>query len=75
MRPLSKTNTLTQTLRCTLSIASIPNACAHMHKSLVLVIGELHTCLWEPNAATVRLLALAEKLKVRLTFAASKEGH
>lgn len=62
-------------LRCTLSIASIPNVCAHMHKSLGLVIGELPICQWEPNAATVRLLALAEKLKARLTFAASKEGH
>ena len=48
-----------------------------MHKSLALIIGELRTCLWEPNAATGRLLALAEKLKDMLiaTFAAFTEGH
>lgn len=67
---------LTQMLRCTLSIASIPNACAHMHKSLTLIIGELRTCPWELNAATSWLPVLAEKLKVRLTatFTASKGG-
>lgn len=64
-------------VRCTLIVASIPNARARVHKRLALIIGEPHTCLWEPNAKTAWLLALTEKLKVRLTdtFAASKEGY